>query len=53
MKNKLNKELILQISIILICLFMLGFQFTSKPIQAQEIDCAGQPRPKPSPQREA
>lgn len=42
MKNKIGKELILQVSIILICLVVLLFRFTSMPIRAQ-ITCNDEP----------
>lgn len=53
MKNKPNKELFFQISIILVCLAALAFQFTSELIQAQQINCNGQPPLKPNPRTQA
>lgn len=53
MKNKLNKELILQISIILVCLITLAFRFAGESIQAQQTNCNGQPPLKHNPRTQA
>jgi hypothetical protein len=53
MKNKPNKELFFQISITLICLAALSFQFNSEPTQAQQIICNDQPPLKSNPRTQA
>jgi hypothetical protein len=42
MRNKFNKELFLQISIILVCLIILFFRFSTVSTQAQ-IPCNNEP----------
>ncbi len=44
MKNKINKELALQISIILACLIILTLQFPNTPAHTQPIPCDGEPQ---------